>query len=374
MNQEKIVELEEQVKSMEQEISNLKAMVASSSIDKQNTLKSNPKIQPGVASKVAFDANGLILKGEQLQPSDIPSLQINKIIGLQQALDNKTSSSEVTQMIDSLKQNINKSSRAAVSTGIKVNYDENGRIISSSGLIQDDIPTLSLDKITGLKERLDLLERYHQDVISDNDKQPVSHSDNSALSNRTMTIDDIPNELIVRLNEIESKLTDLVSSTSFNAVAKSVEDKLDANTAPISAGTFTKVKVDSKGLITEGSSLTTKDLPELNINDINNLRETLSKKIDDTIFFELSNNVSTLISSMNRIGEVVKIRESIETKASDADLKTLTMRVDKLERLFSEIISKIPGELILSQLDSLSTEISNISGRLSVLETRLNIV
>lgn len=367
--------LEKQLVAMTNDIADLKSAIASLKIDHHMMIRSNPKIQPGVASKVAYDSNGLVLKGSQLEQSDVPSLQINKIIGLQQALDDKMSSKDVREMI---KSNINKQKTSkAIATGIKINYDENGQVVSSSGLIQDDIPNLSLDKIIGLKERLDLLDTYHQNVSSnDNSPSTISaHNDDtrSTQNIRELSMNQIPHELISKLNLIENKIPDLVSQRTFNATVKTLDGKLNANTTPVATGTYTKVKVDENGLVTEGSSLTINDLPELSINDISSLRETLAKKIDDRQFIELSNTVSTLVSSMNRIGEVTGIRSVIESKASDADLKELAIKVTKIERLFSEIIAKIPSELILTQVDLLSKELSNISGRLSVIENKLNI-
>lgn len=367
--------LEKQLVAMTNDIADLKSAIASLKIDHHMMIRSNPKIQPGVASKVAYDSNGLVLKGSQLEQSDVPSLQINKIIGLQQALDDKMSSKDVREMI---KSNINKQKTSkAIATGIKINYDENGQVVSSSGLIQDDIPNLSLDKIIGLKERLDLLDTYHQNVSSnDNSPSTISaHNDDtrSTQNIRELSMNQIPHELISKLNLIENKIPDLVSQRTFNATVKTLDGKLNANTTPVATGTYTKVKVDENGLVTEGSSLTINDLPELSINDISSLRETLAKKIDDRQFIELSNTVSTLVSSMNRIGEVTGIRSVIESKASDADIKELAIKVTKIERLFSEIIAKIPSELILTQVDLLSKELSNISGRLSVIENKLNI-
>lgn len=357
--------------SMSETINEMKSSLVSMKINEQLYLKSNGKIQPGIASKLSYDANGLIVKGEQLQQSDIPSLPVNKIIGLQQILDEKVTMDEINKRINELKSGMNELSKA-VYTGIKVNYNENGQIVSSSGLIQDDIPSLPLEKIIGLRERLELLETYHptSDVKTDESKPSSS---NNQPSKSVLSMDDIPGELMVRINTIEGALVSLVSQTSFNAMNKIVEDKLDANPSPITSGIFTKVKVDSKGLVTDGSLITINDLPELTISNITNLREILAKKVDQSEFMALNDTVSSLVNSMSRIGEVANMRINLETKAEDADLQVLKTRVDKIEKLFSEVISKIPSELILQQVEGISSEISTISGRLSVLESRLGL-
>lgn len=49
----------------------------------------NKDITAGTATKITYDAKGLITKGENLAVSDIPTLGISKIDGLQDALDSK---------------------------------------------------------------------------------------------------------------------------------------------------------------------------------------------------------------------------------------------------------------------------------------------
>lgn len=52
-------------------------------------VKANAAIAAGTATKITYDAKGLITKGENLAASDIPKLGISKIDGLQDALDGK---------------------------------------------------------------------------------------------------------------------------------------------------------------------------------------------------------------------------------------------------------------------------------------------
>lgn len=49
----------------------------------------NAGIAAGTATKITYDAKGLVTKGENLSASDIPTLGISKIDGLQDALDSK---------------------------------------------------------------------------------------------------------------------------------------------------------------------------------------------------------------------------------------------------------------------------------------------
>ena len=49
----------------------------------------NKDIAAGTATKITYDAKGLVTKGENLAASDIPTLGISKIDGLQDALDSK---------------------------------------------------------------------------------------------------------------------------------------------------------------------------------------------------------------------------------------------------------------------------------------------
>ena len=52
-------------------------------------VKANTAITEGTATKITYDAKGLVTKGENLTVSDIPTLGISKIDGLQDALNSK---------------------------------------------------------------------------------------------------------------------------------------------------------------------------------------------------------------------------------------------------------------------------------------------
>lgn len=65
-----------------QEIANVKATA-------EKAVVANTAITAGTATKITYDAKGLVVKGETLVADDIPTLGISKVDGLQDALDSK---------------------------------------------------------------------------------------------------------------------------------------------------------------------------------------------------------------------------------------------------------------------------------------------
>lgn len=62
----------------------------------------NSNITAGTHTKITYDSKGLVTGGSDLEATDIPSLAISKITGLQEALDAKANSSAVNGKQDTL--------------------------------------------------------------------------------------------------------------------------------------------------------------------------------------------------------------------------------------------------------------------------------
>lgn len=365
---------------MNDDINDIMSSIAALKIDSQLHVKRNTQIKPGMYTKVSCDHNGLITKGDVIDQSDIPMLRINKITGLKSELDSKVNESDVKQIIQDTVGEIPRRSVTAVASGVKINYDKYGYVVSSSELTEDDIPTIGIDKVEGLRNRLSLIDKREVDDQQDDfSTTPGSHtkitydSKGRVTGGNDLTLDDIPNELLVRLNIIESKLPQLASQVTVSALSNDITQKIDANTKPVNPGSYTKVNVDIKGLVTKGESITIKDLPELHIGDISGLKSELINKANQSDLVELNDTVSSLVSSMNRIGDVTNIKNTLQTKADDSDVRELRTRIDRLDRLMNDIISTIPSELITNQLTQIRAEVNSISARVTTLERKSNI-
>lgn len=77
------------MKALEKADSNNTTAIAAVKKTADAAVIANKDITAGTATKVTYDAKGLVTKGENLAVSDIPTLGVSKIDGLQDALDSK---------------------------------------------------------------------------------------------------------------------------------------------------------------------------------------------------------------------------------------------------------------------------------------------
>ena len=82
MNTELLANMKKEIEDITIEISNINKSINALKINDQRRLDANAAIPPGIACKVAFDKNGLIIKGIGLEVSDIPKLDIENINNL----------------------------------------------------------------------------------------------------------------------------------------------------------------------------------------------------------------------------------------------------------------------------------------------------
>lgn len=379
MNPESIIALQNRIEEVEQVAQEAVKKIKGIEIDNQRKINANVKIPPGIACKVAYDANGLVLSGDKLNASDIPTLTIDAIDGLRKALDSKLSASDAKK-IQTNDQQVKKSDKV-VGTGIKVNFDENGWIVSVSDLIVDDVPALPIEHIINLREELNIIKSTISPVVEVTEVPKIApgtftkityDETGRVLSGSKLTTSDIPIEVIEKINHLEEQIPLFAPRTNVDSISKILRDKLDANNS-ITPGTYTKMTVDSKGLITKGDKLTIKDLPAIGIDDVNDLSQILRNKADQSDLMGLNDTVSSIVNSLSKIGDITAIQNKLERKAEDQDVRDIASRIESLQKLMDTLSTKIPNELIMEQLQQIQNEVSTISGRLSVLEKKMGI-
>lgn len=383
MNPETIVEMQNKILHLEELLSETNKAVKRIEIDNQIKLKANTEIPPGIATKVAYDKNGLIINGYDLSVSDIPLINIDGVKDLRDIIEDKVSKSEFKSLIEDYSFESTKVGKV-VATGCKVNYDDNGRIVSSVDLSIDDLPDLNIENITGLS---DLIESIKSQITSPTNVTEeksvgvnpgtftkISYDENGhVISGTNLSLDDIPITIINRINELESELPQFATKKSMESVTKSLNKKLDSNES-IKSGTFYKVSVDSNGLVLRGEdSLKKKDLPELSIEDIVGLDFQLRSKASQEDLITLNETISSIVSNMDKIGNVLSFKSMIESKASDEDVKILSSRVESLQSLMNVLSNKIPNDVIMEQLQQIQNDLSTLSGRITVIEKKMNI-
>lgn len=381
MNPEVIVDLQKRLTVLEETLVFTKQAIQRVEIDNQSKLKANKSIAPGIATKVAYDSNGLIIKGSHLESSDIPLLQIDSIEGLRSLMDKKLSRDDITDLLLNNSSD-GKKDESIFETGIKVNYNKDGVILSSSELLVDDIPVLPITHIDGLKDEIDIIKSgiNPSSVVETAERKSIApgtypkityDSDGRVISGSKLSIDDIPIDLITKINLIESTIPSLVSQRTIDGLHNDIKIKVDAN-QDITPGIYTKIKVDKKGLVVSGENITLKDLPEIKISDIVGLDSAIRNKASQDDLIALNETVSSIVSSMSSIGDLTSIKNDIKCKASSKEVKEIGTKVDSLQNLMDILSTKIPNELIMEQLQLIQNELSSISGRVSVLERKLN--
>lgn len=380
MNPEEIIYIKNKIATLGESIGDIQKLISGLKIDRQMLVSSNTPIAPGIACRLTFDSKGLILKGENLRIEDIPELPLEKITGLIRILGNKLEADSVNTIKSKDTNAIRNKIQAG--TGLRINYDEDGLIVSSSDvLLLSDIPDLPMEKITGLVDKLLFLESQISNISNEEIIEKTItpgtfpkvtfSSDGKVVSGSKLTIDDIPMDLITKMNTIESRIPLLASQQTVEGLIENVKGKLNSN-ALITPGVYTKVTVDDKGLITLGDVISIKDLPEIQINNITNLESTLRKKADQKDLIELMNTVAS-ISSNNGSNEFTKLQNELVSKASDQDLKNTINRVDNIQRLVDTLVEKLPSEYIVEQLKQIQEALSTLSGRVASLEQQIKI-
>ena len=374
---EEFINIKNNISNLKTDLNDVKNIIAGLKIDKQLIIQSNSIIPPGIACRITYDSKGLILKGEELRLDDIPELPIEKITGLRKILDGKAPST----ILDNIKGNSNTDRpKIKAGTGIKINYDENGLVLSSvENLSTLDIPDLPMGKILGLSDRLSMIESHVSNIKKIDDEYSITPgtftkitygADGRVISGTKLSMDDLPIDFISRMNIIESRIPILASQQTVDGLSKNINTKLEANKL-INSGVFTKVTVDEKGLVTHGDNLTIKDIPEIKINDVTNLASTLRGKAEQSDLVNLMNTVSSLNSS-NGSADITSIKNELSSKASNDSLKVLENKIDNTQSLVDRLTEKLPSEFIINQLQDIQDKLSTLTGRVSVIERKLN--
>lgn len=378
---EKLIELEERISKLKGEISLITESVKRYEANESRYMKVNPPIQPGLSPKVAYDKDGRILGGYTLETSDIPKLNINHIIGLEKLIKSFITKNELNEFNNNILHMIDptiQDDTQMVGTGIKINYNAKGNIVSVSDLLPEDIPLLPIEKISGLKDILDSLLSVNNGN-SDNNITPIKMKPGeytkvtvdewgriiSGVYKLNMT--DMPSDLLTTLTRLEGMIANLATAKSVSTLSQQLVNKVDTNN-PIEPGTYTKIRVDKNGLVTKGYTLSKFDLPKLNINDIEGLSDKLRNIATTNDIIPLNESISSLTNSLSSLSELHSIKLSVESKASQKDLVTLSKSIKHIEEMVNNIIRDIPVDMIITQLNELTNKITDLDTRISIIE------
>jgi len=141
----------------------------------------------------------------------------------------------------------------------------------------------------------------------------------------------------------------------------------DGNVEP---GTYTKVTVNRNGIVTRASEMTVNDLPEISVEDIKGLYEALKSKAEHSTVIELMNSVSILMGYMNKIGDLTSIKNKVDKMVTENTITGMMSDMNELRRAISSINST-DISMVMREVESLRKDLSDISGRITVIEQKL---
>lgn len=372
------------LETLERTIDQLKTNINALKLNEQFKLQKNDAIPPGIATKVAYDENGLVVKGYKLEASDIPNINIESVINLKEELDKKVSAAAIANLESSLEQVRSSiiNSGEVVASGTKVNIDKHGFVVDVLSLLEEDIPDLSIDKIIGLRDELEVLKNNSKTEEIKVDQKTISpgvytkiHYDEygKVIKGENLSLEDIPMELVGKINILENKIVSLAQASVVDELLKEVHKKLDANDEYVKPGTFTKVRIDDKGLVTRGDKLSIEDLPDITIKDIQGLDSILKTKANSEDIISLNDLVSGIVSTLDRVGDITSLKTEVKSKANDSEVKNIQNDIQHLKSLLNNLTNRIPNDTILEELKELNRSISNLEGRVDIIERKMNV-
>lgn len=374
MNTELINDIQDRLSKTADEITNLQKELIAIKVDTCSAVKAERKINPGIGCKVSYNGSGLVINSLPLEVSDIPELPISKITGLQSLISELPRRAELSNIYSQLDSIYTTS--VPVKSGTKVNVDDHGFVTDVAELLPEDIPDIPISKVLGLQSILDQMQAASMVIpqtesfstIPGNGCRITWDNKGRVIKSDQLRVADIPSQILDRLTTVETRLRDTATTSEIESMKSIINHKID--TAPgITSGIFTKVVVNSDGIVTRGTQLTKADIPTLAIADIPNLKQELDKKankedidtIKDTISklrYEIKNNSTSI--------PVLGIVNSEELHDVRHSLTELRSQIECQSNALPDI-----HQLIL-ELNKLQDEVMTQAGRIAALEKQLN--
>lgn len=365
-------ELSIKVNQMEKEIRELIAAITGFKIDMQLMVRMKDRIKPGTGCKIYYDANGLVMNSEDLSASDIPNLPMEKIDGLLEKI-NKSVDTKIQKPVEEKK--------IKPGRGIKISYDEFGRVTSSDDkLLITDIPELDMNKIRGLEDTIKNLREELNGIKSEKKERyrvaPGTYTkitygdDGRVMGGTTLTMDDIPMTLINKINLLENRMASFAGQEAMSTAMNRLNKKLDAN-VKILGGTYTKVQVDDNGLVTQGDRVTVDDIGTITINNIAELPTMLKNKANQTDMVQVLNTLNRLATS-DRTRDVVQLKTVVEGKADNYTVKSLESQINTLSTSVDNLLTRIPDRSVMQTINRLVQENDDLKQQIKSLEKEMN--
>lgn len=290
-------------------------------LNQNDFIKKTKEIKKGISTKVAFDSNGLITNSLSLEPEDIPEISITKIKNL-------------TEIIESLNSLITQLKTEVGIIQKNIQILETSKDSKEKSPTVESIPNLPISKISGLREKLELVEKPIIYNETKPEKQKILESDIPAIfKNRINNLEEILQNkaTIDSLDQLRKKLINFESEL-FN-LKKEIE--------------ITKINSQVQ--------IKTNDLPDIPMSKITNLKVELSKKADHSEV----NSFHSLIDLTNRStsNQFKHIREDLDYKIDYGTFSIIENRILHLEELIGNLLQQYPIDKIMDEINALKEKI-----------------
>lgn len=378
MDPKTIVDIQKEIERISQSLKEISQTVNGLNINQQGFLKNNNLIPPGIAAKIAYDSKGLVVKGMGLEIADLPDIPIDKVTGLRRMLTRMED--PVLNPKTGIIPTITHFSKIDPGTALKVNWNDQGEITGFAPVLSTDIPDLPIDKIVGLADKLRLLEKKEND--SDITTREAFNGkagtgckvswDNMGrvLRGDRLSMNDMPRELTEEITSLTTKVALSASQETVTSWIIETRKKVDALTAEVVPGTYSKLTITADGLVLSGERLTIQDLPEITIRDISGLESTLRNTVLRSEFTNLQNNIESLLTYDPKV-DIQRLSNQIKGKVEETSLATTNAEVAAIKRHIEQLEERIPGEMVQAQLKQLMEAISTLQGQVSGIEQGL---
>lgn len=213
-------DLKSRMKLVEGEITKL-------TLNMSNHISWERLVRPQTAVKVNVNKYGLVVGSESLKPSDLPIIPMEQVDGLLKVLAEKENIS---------KENEAQNNIGSGGTACKITFNKYGEVLSGVELEPSDIPSLPSSNIIGLDDRIDgikksidelkMVQGTTSDVTPGTYPKITYNSSGRVTGGSTLTIDDIPNEIITSINVLKSSLLDYVHTKQFTMKLADIERNL----------------------------------------------------------------------------------------------------------------------------------------------------
>lgn len=271
--------------------------------------------------KVNVNEQGQVIGHGSLAESDIPSLSISKVTGLQNALESKL---DDTQLVNTFEGHITGDNYIPSAKLTQTSLDAK---MDDSQLVDEWSETPSRLKVPS--ERL--VKSYVDEVADNLNVQTanmvlISDANNKIVSSSVITVDE--------LNTLDG-----ITTSDGSTIQAQLDGKVNANAA-IAGGTKCKISFDAKGLVTGGADLAESDIPTLSISKVSGLQTALNNKLDDTQLITQWNASASDTSipsealvkgSLDAIQDILTVSTADKVIVSDSNKKLISSTVSTAE-------------------------------------------